>query len=93
MSRVGPKSSPTDDHARRIARAIAKGRPPPFGPELVRYCESSPGEIFSAFAGLALHMPPAGNDEVLAIGYLFLLQRLVEHLRYRTDRGYAAPPS
>lgn len=89
MSRVGPKSSPTDDHARRIARAIAKGRPPPFGPELVRYCESSPGEIFSAFAGLALHMPPAGNDEVLAIGYLFLLQRLLEHLRYRTDRGYA----
>jgi hypothetical protein len=34
-------------------------------------------------------MPPAGNDEALAIGYLFLLQRLLEHLRYRTDRGYA----
>jgi hypothetical protein len=25
-----PKSSPTDEHARRIVRAIAKGRPPPF---------------------------------------------------------------
>src|SRR6266478_1486885 len=24
-------------------------------------------------------------------GYLFLLQRLFEHLRYRTDRGYADP--
>ena len=34
-------------------------------------------------------MPPAGKDEPLAIGYLFLLQRLLEHLRYRTDRGYA----
>jgi hypothetical protein len=33
-------------------------------------------------------MPPAGKDEALAIGYLFLLQRLLEHLRYRTDRGY-----
>jgi hypothetical protein len=40
-------------------------------------------------AGAARHMPPAGNDEPLAIGYLFLLQRLLEHLRYRTDRGYA----
>lgn len=33
-------------------------------------------------------MPPAGRDEPLAIGYLFLLQRLLEHLRYRADRGY-----
>jgi len=33
-------------------------------------------------------MPPAGKDEALAIGYLFLLQRLLEHLRYRADRGY-----
>jgi hypothetical protein len=34
-------------------------------------------------------MPPTGKDESLALGYLFLLQRLLEHLRYRTDRGYA----
>jgi hypothetical protein len=33
-------------------------------------------------------MPPAGKNEALGIGYLFLLQRLLEHLRYRTDRGY-----
>lgn len=38
--------------------------------------------------GAARHMPPAGRDEPLAIGYLFLLQRVLEHLRYRTDRGY-----
>jgi hypothetical protein len=89
MSRTQPKSSPTDEHARRLARAIAKGRPPPFNDAFDRYCESSPHEIFAAFAGLVRHMPPAGKDEPLAIGYLFLLQRLLEHLRYRTDRGYA----
>src|ERR1700674_4465135 len=89
MSRAQPKSSPTDEHARRIARAIAKGRPSPFSPELDRYCDSSPREIFAAFAGAARHMPPTGKDEALAFGYLFLLQGLLEHLRYRTDRGYA----
>jgi hypothetical protein len=88
MSRAQYKSSPTDEHARRIARAITKGRPPPFSADLDQYCESYPREIFAAFAGAARHMPPAGNDEALAIGYLFLLQRLLEHLRYRTDRGY-----
>ena len=89
MSRAQPKSSPTDQYARRIAIAIAKGRPPPFSADLDRYCESSTAEIFAAFAGAARHMPPAGKDEALAIGYLFVLQQLLEHLRYRTDRGYA----
>src|SRR6266567_1246912 len=89
MSRTQPKSSPTDEHARRIAQAIAKGRPPPFNDAFDRYCESSPGEIFAAFTGAARHMPPAGKDESLAVGYLFVLQRLLEHLRYRTDRGYS----
>src|SRR5882757_2647173 len=89
MARSQPKSSSTDDYARLIARAVSKGRPPPFSDDLDRYCESSPREIFAAFAGAARHMPPAGKDEVLGTGYLFLLQRLLEHLRYRTDRGYA----
>src|SRR5262249_27665393 len=89
MSRAQPKSSPTDQHARSIAAAIAKGRPPALTPELDQYLESSPREIFVAFEGVARHMPPGGNDETLALGYLFLLQQLLEHLRYRTDRGYA----
>jgi hypothetical protein len=89
MTRAQPKPSSTDDYARLIARAVAKGRLPPFSDDLDRYCESSPREIFAAFAGAARHMPPAGKDEALGIGYLFLLQRLLEHLRYRTDRGYA----
>ncbi|WP_291861963.1 hypothetical protein [Bradyrhizobium sp.] len=89
MSRAQPKSSPTDEYAKRIAQAIAKGRPPPFNAAFERYCESSPREIFAAFAGAARHMPPAGKDAPLAFGYMFLLQRLLEHLRYRTEQGYA----
>jgi len=88
MPRAQPKSSPTDDHARRIARAIAKDRPLPLDDDLEQYCARSPHEIFAAFAAAARHMPPAGKDEALALGYLFLLQRMLEHLRYRTDRGY-----
>jgi hypothetical protein len=86
MSRAQPKSSPTDDYARKIAQAITKGRPPPFSDAFDRYCANSPGEIFAAFTGAARHLPPAGEDEALAVGYLFLLQRLLEHLRFRTDR-------
>ena len=89
MSRAQPKPSLTDEHARRIARAIAKGRPPPFTADLERYCDGASSEIFAALLGAARNMPPTGNDEALAVGYLFLLQRLLEHLRYRTDRGYA----
>ena len=88
MSRAQPHSSLTDQHARRIAAAIASGRSPVLTPDLDLYLESSPQEIFAAFEGAARHMPPAGKDEKLAFGYLFLLQQLLEHLRYRTDRGY-----
>ncbi len=89
MGRARPKVSPTDQHARRIAVAIVKGRPPALTPDLDLYLESSPHEIFAAFEGAVRHMPPAGKDEAFAFGYLFLLQGLLEHLRYRTDRGYA----
>jgi hypothetical protein len=34
-------------------------------------------------------MPPAGDDEALAFGYLSLLQAMLEQLRYRIDRGYS----
>jgi hypothetical protein len=77
MSRAQPKSSPTDQHARRIGSAIAKGRRPALTPDLDLYLESSPHEIFAALEGVARHMPPAGKDEALALGYLFLLQGLL----------------
>jgi hypothetical protein len=89
MNRLQPKSSPTDQHARRIAAAIAKGRRPTPTPDLHLFFESSPHEIFTALDGLARNMPPAGKDVGLAHGYLFLLQGLLEHVRYRSDRGYA----
>ncbi len=89
MGRIRSNASPTDLHARRIATAIAKSRPPAFSPDLQLYLESFPGEIFAALKGAARHMPPTGKDEALALGYLFLLQGLLEHLRYRADSGYA----
>src|SRR4030095_15155824 len=89
MNRAQPKYSPTDQHARSIAAAIAKGRTPALTPELDQYFESSPRDIFVSFEGVARHMPPGGHDETLALGYLFLLQQLLERLRYRTDRGDA----
>jgi hypothetical protein len=69
--------------------AITKGLSPPFGDDLDLHCKSFPREIFAAFEGAVRHMPPAGDDEALGFAYLFLLKRLLEHLRYRTDRGYS----
>ncbi|HTO66776.1 MAG TPA: hypothetical protein VMM15_36630 [Bradyrhizobium sp.] len=89
MSKARPKTSTTDQHARKIATEIAKGRMPALSPDLEQYLAESPREIFAAFNGAARHMPPGGQDEALAFGYLFLLQGLLEHLRYRIDRGYA----
>ncbi len=89
MGRARPKDSPIDQHARRIADALGSGRPPVTTLALDRYLESSPHELLAALAGAARHMPPTGRDEALARGYLFLLQGLLERLRYRTDRGYA----
>jgi hypothetical protein len=63
--------------------------PPVLTPDLDLYLESSSREIFAAFEGAASHMRPAGKNKGLASGYLFLLQQLLEHLRYHADRGYA----
>jgi len=88
MSKARPKASTTDQHARKVATAIAKGRLPALSPDLDRYFLEASHEIFSCFNGAVCHMPPRGGDKALAFGYLFLLQRLLEHLRYRIDRGY-----
>jgi hypothetical protein len=90
MKRARPKATPTDVFAKRIAQAIGKDRPlPPLAAELEQYCDSAPREIFTAFAGVARHLPPAGNDEELAAGYLIVLQTLLTTLRYRAERGHA----
>jgi hypothetical protein len=84
-----PKNSETHRHARNCARAVAKGQPLRISPDLERYFHEWPREIFAAFDGVADNMPPAGKDETLAFGYLFVLQGLLQELRYRMDRGYA----
>jgi hypothetical protein len=53
MSRAQPKSSPTDQHARRIGSAIAKGRRPALTPNLELYLQSCPHEVFAALEGVA----------------------------------------
>jgi hypothetical protein len=83
------KISETHRHARNCARAIARGQPLRISPDLERYFHESPREIFAAFDGVADNMPPAGKDETLAFGHLFVLQGLLQELRYRMDRGYA----
>jgi hypothetical protein len=88
MSQAHSKLSLTDHYARKLAVTLAKGQPPVRSPDLDQYLQSSPREIFAAFAGAACHMPPAGENEALAFGYLFLMVGLLEHLRYRTDSGH-----
>jgi hypothetical protein len=57
-------------------------------PDLDFYLDNSSDEIFAALDGFVRHMHPGGENEPLALGYLFLVQGLLERLRYRTDRGY-----
>jgi len=87
MSEAKREFGAADRHAKSIAKSLAKGRPVARTPDLDRYLADSPEEVFAAFKGVVRHMPPAGDDEALAFGYLFLLQALLEHLRYGTDRG------
>jgi hypothetical protein len=83
-----PKASATDRHARTYAKSIAGGRPFRISDDVERYFHESPREIFAALDGAASNMPPTGSDETLAFGYLFVLQGLLQELRYRMDRGY-----
>ena len=57
MSRTQPKSSPTDEHARRIAQAIAKGRPPPFTLTVTALRVSAGAGFVVALCGHILTMP------------------------------------
>jgi len=90
-SQVNPKSksTATDRHAKMLAVALGKGQMPPLTFEMDQYLDECPNEIFAAFDGVVRHMPPAGKDGSLAVGYLFLLQGLLERLRLRSERGYA----
>lgn len=81
--------SETDRLAQRIAMAIAKGQSPSRSNELEDYFYRSPRDVFAALDGAVANMPAADEHRPLAYGYLFLLEGLLLHLRYRIDRGYA----
>lgn len=81
--------SETDRLAQRIAVTIAKGQSPKRSNELEDYFHRSPRDIFAALDGAVANMPSTGEHKPLAYGYLFLLEGLLVHLRYRIDRGYA----
>jgi len=62
MSRAQPKTSPADDDARKIATAIAEGRPPPCSDAFNLYCANSPGDIFAAFTGAVCRITDHHSD-------------------------------
>jgi hypothetical protein len=87
MSRAQPKSSPTDQHARRIGSAIAKGRRPALTPDLDLYLESARTKSLPpSRAWLAICLQRARMRR-LPLAICFCCRGL--HLRSRTDRGYA----
>jgi hypothetical protein len=88
MGQARAKTSPTDHYAKRIAAGLAKGKVPAQTPDLDSYLDNSSDEIFAALDGFARHFGPGGRNDPLALGYLFLVQALLERLRFRTDRGY-----
>jgi hypothetical protein len=89
MAKVRSKPAGVDEHARTIAKAIAKGRFPQLTPEIDEFLETHATDIFAASEGACRHLPPSGDDEALGFGYLFLLQMLLERVRYQADRGVA----
>ncbi|MGJ5175917.1 hypothetical protein ACQR16_17325 [Bradyrhizobium oligotrophicum] len=87
MAKPHAKPSGLDHHARTLAAGFAKGRLPRPTPDLERFLLANATEIFAAAEGVCRHMPPAGDDEALGTGYLFLLQILLTGLNERARRG------
>lgn len=74
MAKARSKFAGVDEHARTIAKAIANGQLPQPTPEIEQFLEQRPVDLLAAADGVCRHIPPAGDDETLGIGYLFLLQ-------------------
>ncbi|GLH78335.1 hypothetical protein SSBR45G_32440 [Bradyrhizobium sp. SSBR45G] len=87
MAKAGAKAADFDFHARSLAAGLAKGRMPRPTPEIERFLLDNSTEIFAAAEGVCRNMPPDGDDEVLGIAYLFLLQILLAGLNQRVRRG------
>ena len=87
MAKPGAMPAGLDDHAKKLAAGLAKGRLPQPTPELERFLLTHSTEIFAAAEGVCRNMPPAGDDEALGVGYLFLLQMLLSGLNEGVKRG------
>lgn len=88
MAKARSKITALDEHARTIAKAIANGQVPQQTAEIDRFLEASPVDLVAAAEGACRHIPPAGEDEALGIGYLFLLQMLLARARDQAERGF-----
>ena len=89
MSIAWSASGEIDGHARKLARAIAKGRLPRRSAELEDYLMRAPQDLIAAFEGMSRHLGHEGTVEPLGLAYLYLLERLLENLRCRVDDGYS----
>src|SRR5207245_10197193 len=56
--------------------------------DLEDYLDRFPEDVFVALEGFVEHANTGGADNPLAIGHLLLVQRQLERIRYRKDRGY-----
>jgi len=56
--------------------------------DLEDYLNRFPEDVFVALEGFVEHANTGGADNPLAIGHLLLVQRQLERIRYRKDRGY-----
>lgn len=94
MSRKRNLKSQAGRHAFKVAGALAKGRLPPPSPELEDFVGGDDRAIFETLEGLVAHAASQDEqnygDDDLTHGYLYLLGRQLENLRFQTDRGYDA---
>jgi hypothetical protein len=82
--------SQAERHARKIGNALAKGRPPAETPQVEQFIAEQDGAIFDTLEGFVAQAASAGGFESpLSQGYMYLLRRQLEALRFGSDRGYA----
>src|SRR3954452_2850142 len=67
MAKPGAMPAGLDDHAKKLAAGLAKGRLPQPTPELERFLLTHSTEIFAAAEGVCRNMPLAGDDEALGV--------------------------
>lgn len=88
MSRAAGPISRVERYARRFAAAVAKNRMPAVTPEFEDYLGRFPEDVFVTLDGFVAQATAGKIDDPLAVGHLVLMQRQLECIRFRVDRGY-----